>query len=211
MAKWLTKGRENWRQFWRTSLRLYAKAFLADREALERAKNGARHWKTFVGVVIYALAQDAVLLLVSVTSLDGKEGPAQWGVMLAVATMSVFLWFYVSNGMIYMAARMFRGKGRFEEQLYLQSLMMVPVGIWSAIMVVLGNALFPSEPKVWKGVLVVFVIYLWMLQVRIVEVVHRLSIMRSILAAFLPFVVMSPCLCLALADWVLSGILGRML
>jgi len=186
-------------------LKLWGRVLLADNTVFDDEKSKATSWKTVLGVAIYTLLQ--VILLEAFYHRKVVLSSVEVAVVVTVVPLS----FYMLNGVIYITARVFGGKGDFVEQAYLHSLVLVPIGMLNLVTVVLSAFVFPQETVVGLIVTIMLAIYMLVLQVRIVKVVHRYSFAQSVLAVFSPFVMISPCLCVALADWSLSGWLERLL
>ena len=86
--------------------------------------------------------------------------------------------FYLSNGLVYLGARIFGGTGDFTTQAYLASLFAVPVGIVSGLV-----GLVPCVGLI--AVLAVSV-YAVVLNVRAVKVTHNLTTGQAVAAVLVP-------------------------
>jgi hypothetical protein len=86
--------------------------------------------------------------------------------------------FYLSNGLVYLGARIFGGTGDFTTQAYLASLFAVPVGIVSGLV-----GLVPCVGLI--AVLAVS-IYAVVLNVRAVKVTHNLTTGQAVAAVLVP-------------------------
>jgi hypothetical protein len=84
--------------------------------------------------------------------------------------------FYLSNGLVFLGARIFGGTGDFTRQIYSQSLFAVPIGIASGLM-----NLVPCLGLI--AVLAVS-IYAIVLNVRAIKAVHNLTTGRAVAAVF---------------------------
>jgi hypothetical protein len=84
--------------------------------------------------------------------------------------------FYLGNGLIYLGARAFHGRGDFTTQVYLQSLFSVPLGIALSVLSSVSALIFPSVGSCGIGFIVMAAsIYMLILNVRSVKATHHLS------------------------------------
>jgi hypothetical protein len=119
--------------------------------------------------------------------------------------VQTLLGFYIANGVVYLGARIFGGKGNFGTQTYLQSLFSVPIGIvMGVVSLVLGvlGALISGVAGPSDAVAIVvslllllvslpFIVYSIVLNVRAVKVTHDLSTGKAIAAIFVPSLVLT--------------------
>jgi len=129
-------------------------------------------WVTLVGVISYATTG-----LVN-TDLSMALWLAAFGLVFAP------IMFLVSNGMIYIFAKLLGGSGAFREQAYLTAVAAMPTGFISILL-----TLFSKVPVVnIVGLLALFglVCYAVYLQVKILKLVHGLSTGRAVLVLVLP-------------------------
>jgi hypothetical protein len=96
--------------------------------------------------------------------------------------------FYISNGLVYIGARIFGGSGDYGTQAYLQSLFFVPIGIISAV-VSLVYAIPVAGPCIGIVVGLALSIYGFVLSVRVVKVVHNLATGQAVAAILVPVLV----------------------
>ena len=95
------------------------------------------------------------------------------------ALITIPVSFYLSNGMIYLGARMFGGKGDYTTQAYLNSLYYVPLLMISSLASLLGAIPFAGGCII--GIVGLgIVIYHIVLSVRSMMVVHDLSVGQAI-------------------------------
>ena len=123
---------------------------------------------------------------------------------LCCGTIGGLVGFYVSNGLVYLGARLSGGNGDFTTQVYLLSLFTVPLGI---VLSLVGLVPF-------VGVFISFAVsaYGFILNVRAVKVTHGLSTGRAVAAILVPVLVivmlvvcLFPALMAVFADFVQSG------
>ena len=106
--------------------------------------------------------------------------------------------FYLSNGLVYLGARIFGGSGDFTTQAYLASLFAVPVGIVSGLV-----GLVPCVGLI--AVLAVSV-YAVVLNVRAVKVAHNLTTGQAVAAVLVPALVIGALVaCLAVVGLAILG------
>jgi len=106
--------------------------------------------------------------------------------------------FYLGNGLIYLGSRIFGGSGDFGTQVYLQSLVAVPVGI--------ASGLVGLVPCVGSLIGLVLAIYGLVLSVRVIKVVHNLTTGKALAAILVPGLVLGLIVvCLVIVPLVLLG------
>ena len=178
-------------------------------EVFESEKEKESRWKAFFGVGIYTLLMmvlgGTLIYKGDYGRFDGIRG-AVWDVVMILVSVPTL--FYVQNEIVYMVVRALKGNGDFWEQIYLQSLVEIAAGIL-IIAAIMARGVLPSgwryvEPTVIVGL----VMYVIVQRIHIVKVVHRVTMVRSLVAVLAPFIVVSPCLCAALTDLILSNLLG---
>ena len=148
---------------------------------------------TLFGVVFYGVASAIVMALVVLvtggTEMSGIASEAKStfvtanGHILVIpsllfAIVGVPLLYYLTNGMIYLGARVLSGTGTFVPQAYLMSLFYVPLGIVIAVV-----ALIPYAGTV---IVIALGIYIFILEVRAIKVVHQLTTGQAVAAIVLP-------------------------
>lgn len=112
--------------------------------------------------------------------------------------------FYLSNGMVYLAARVFGGSGDFNTQAYLQSLFAVPLGIASSLLSVVS--VIPTVGGCAFAVVALALgIYSIVLNVRAIKVTHNLSTGTAVVAMFAPAVLLIGVACLIIFVLALMG------
>ena len=116
--------------------------------------------------------------------------------------------FYLSNGVIYLGARVFGGTGDFNTQSYLQSLFVVPAGIVMSLLSLVFAV--PYAGPCLGGIAVLAVIvYAIILSVRAVKVAHDLTTGRAVAAIFVPALVIGLIVgCLAVLTVVVLALMG---
>ncbi len=114
------------------------------------------------------------------------------------------LGFYVSNGIYYLLARLFGGKGSFGTQTYLVSLFIVPVTLITGVLSLLSA--IPCV-NIITGLLILGVsIFSLVLYVRVIAASHNLDTGKSIAVILIPMVLMFLLLCcLSVAGILLLG------
>jgi hypothetical protein len=117
---------------------------------------------------------------------------------LCSALIGTLIGFYLSNGLVYLGARIFGGTGDSTTQAYLASLFAVPVGIVSGLV-----GLVPCVGLI--AVLAVSV-YAVVLNVRTVKVVHNLTTGQAVAAVLVPALVIGVLVaCLVVVGLALLG------
>jgi len=122
------------------------------------------------------------------------------GVMTALCTglIGTVIGFYLGNGLVYLGARIFGGSGDFGTQTYLQSLVVVPIGIVSGV-----AGLVPCLGALAALALAIYGIVLW---VRVIKVVHNLTTGKAVAAIFVPGLVLGLiAVCLVIVPLALLG------
>jgi len=113
--------------------------------------------------------------------------------------------FYISNGLVYIGARIFGGSGSYGTQTYLQSLFFVPIGIVSAV-VSLVYAIPVAGLCIGLVVGLALSIYGLILSVRVVKVVHNLATGQAVAAILVPVLVVTVAVaCLVIMGLVILG------
>jgi hypothetical protein len=96
--------------------------------------------------------------------------------------------FYMSTGLIQLAAMILGGKGQFSKLAYLFSVLHVPNYFLSAIIALI--ILIPSIGLcLWPILVLPLIIYGIILQVRVIKVIHGFSTEKAVLTIFLPGIV----------------------
>ena len=122
------------------------------------------------------------------------------GVMTALCggLVVTMVGFYLGNGLTYLGARIFGGSGDFGTQIYLQSLVAVPIGI--------ASGLVGLVPCVGSLVSLVLAIYGLVLSVRLIKVAHNLTTGKAVAAIFVPGLVLGLIVvCLVMVPLVILG------
>jgi hypothetical protein len=189
---------------------LWLKVFRMTEAFLAQEAPRASGTNTLIGVVIYAVAAataTAVFALVTAGQEIPGLTPETMGVYVTVngqilllptvllGLVALPLVFYLP----YLAARIVGGTGTFIPQAYLMSLFFVPLGIIMA-----AAALIP-----YAGSLIAAAvgIYMFILEVRTIKVVHRLTTGQAIGAMILMSVVAGLIMCIAMS--LLAGTLSE--
>ena len=171
-----------------------------DQEFFAAEQPHASLGNTLLGVAVYTAVATVVVLLVlgieSITRPALTSGEPLWFILLFGCAM-VFITpvsFYLNTGLNYVAALVFGGRGRFNDQAYLASLFIVPIGIVSSIVTFLQVVPWVGPLLEWP-ILIVIAVLTTILQYRMVRVVHGLTSGRAVGAVLVPFGLLF-CLCL---------------
>lgn len=153
----------------------------------EEEKHAASWGSTFLQLitlgVICALLQE-LAFWIDPSTLVGMTGGAQLGVLMLASTIGIViitpLSFLFSAGVIYLFARLLRGKGAYLEQLYTMTLFGVPMVILSYLLLLLPatSSWLPYLPHVYSLVLMILAL----------RAVHTFSTGRAIITLLLPVV-----------------------
>ncbi len=115
--------------------------------------------------------------------------------LCGIITAPIF--FYINNGVYYLCAQIFGGKGQFAQQAYLNSLYLVPFGVLSALGSLLGLIPFIGFFISLPFALVIMVFQL-VITVRMLKAVHELSTGKVVGVILLPLVLVIIPICLVL-------------
>jgi hypothetical protein len=103
--------------------------------------------------------------------------------------------FYLNNGILYVGALVFGGKGKFTGQAYLNSLFLVPLGLIASLAGFVS--LIPEiGAYILSVVLLGITIFNIIFTVRSMKVVHGLTTGRAVAAVLLPFILLLIPICL---------------
>ena len=95
--------------------------------------------------------------------------------------------FYLSNGLMFVSAKILGGKGKFSGQVYLYSLFFLPLGLISSL-----ASLFQLIPIVGSVIVYIVTAAIFILTilftVRILKVAHSFTTGRALLTLLIPFV-----------------------
>lgn len=173
--------------------------------------------RTSVPNTLYAVLVFAVLtMLLSSLTLPFSNSQASlqelaslWGIntsglmtgmviglsLCGIITAPIF--FYINNGVYYLCAQIFGGKGQFAQQAYLNSLYLVPFGVLSALGSLFGLIPFIGFFISLPYALVIMVVQL-VITVRMLKAVHELSTGKAVAVILLPMVLVIIPICLIL-------------
>ncbi|GHO81266.1 hypothetical protein KSD_90370 [Ktedonobacter sp. SOSP1-85] len=153
----------------------------------EEEKYAASWGSTFLQLitlgVICALLQ-GLAFWIDPSTLVGMTGGVQLGVLMLASTIGIViitpLSFLFSAGVIYLFARLLRGKGAYLEQLYTMTLFGVPMVILSYLLLLLPatSSWLPYLPHVYSLVLMILAL----------RAVHNFLTGRAIITLLLPVV-----------------------
>jgi len=111
--------------------------------------------------------------------------------------------FYLNNGVLYLMALLFGGKGKFGAQTYLATFFQVPLVILSGICAL--TSVIPTFGIYITGILTLAIsLYILVLNVRMLKVAHTLSTGKVVAAIFLPFLLLLIPVCI-IAVLLLTG------
>jgi hypothetical protein len=112
--------------------------------------------------------------------------------------------FYLGSGVLYLIARLFKGEGDFNTQVYLQSLYTVPIGAVSAALSLVN--LIPFAGQAVFGLASLFVgAYIFVLTVRMLKVVHNIPQGRAVAVLLAPLIIPVAVACVVVMMLVLMG------
>jgi len=112
--------------------------------------------------------------------------------------------FYLYNGIYYISAKIFGGKGKFNSQSYLSSLYSVPLGI-----ILFLGLYFMTVPKI--GIYVVYIIQLgiavfqMLFTIRSFKVVHSFTTRQAVASVLSPLILLLIPICL-IGIWVFTSL-----
>ena len=192
--------------------RLWAKVLQMTEEFFALEAPRASGSNTLIGLLIMAVAT-TVLTTISSLIWGGAQMaflPAEYRdaftetaganvlCTLCSGLIGTFIGFYISNGLVYLGARIFGGSGDFTTQAYLVSLFAVPLGVASAVLGLI--------PCVGAIAALAASIYAVVLNVRAVKVTHRLDTGQAVAAVLLPALVIFVLVaCLVVVGLVILG------
>ena len=191
---------------------LWAKVLQMTEEFFAQEAPRASGSNTLIGLLIMAVAT-TVLTAISSLIWGGAQMaflPAEYretfaqtagtNVLCSLCSglVGTFIGFYISNGLVYLGARVFGGSGDFTTQAYLTSLFTVPLGVASAVVGLI--------PCVGAIAALAASIYAIVLNVRAVKVTHRLETGQAVGAVLLPALIIFVLVaCLAVVGLALLG------
>jgi hypothetical protein len=177
---------------------LWLKVTLMSQEFFSREAPRTSGSNTLIGVLIYGAASAVIL---AVLGMPAGGAPSRGATVTAngqiallpsilLGLVAVPLGFYVGYGLQYLAARILGGPGSFGPQAYLTSLFIVPLGT-------LMN-LVQFIPYAGPILLLVVGIYSFVLNGRVLMVVHRFTSSRAVAAMLLPVLAVGLVCCVGL-------------
>ncbi len=111
--------------------------------------------------------------------------------------------FYLSNGVLYVLARIFGGQGDFGQQAYLQSLYGAPIGVVTTVLSILS--VIPVGEFIWGLASLVVGAYSFVLTVRMLKVVHNMTTGRAVAALLVPMIILVLIPCVIIMMMILMG------
>jgi hypothetical protein len=165
---------------------------------------------TIYGVLIYAGASTLISVVQSllggiINFVTKPAGTQQSALLTIIGTTTIFICcfglfvtpisFYLNNGISYVSALIFGGKGKFSSQAYLSSLFFVPLGLISSLV-----SLISLVPTVGIyifsialiGIAIIHIIF----TIRSFKVVHSLTTGRAVAAVLSPIILILVPLCM---------------
>ena len=176
---------------------------------------------TFYSVLIFAILSaifSAISLMFGgfLRSVGSSTEISRTDTFSIIGGMTVYLFcftiimtpisFYFINGIMFLAALIFGGKGSYNAQSYLISLFYVPIGILGHLFSLLST--IPSI-GVYIGILVFLVttVFNWVFTVRVFKIVHNFSTGKAVVAILSPVLLLLIPVCLI----VILAIMGPMI
>ncbi len=116
--------------------------------------------------------------------------------------------FYLNNGITYLGALLFGGKGTYSAQAYLDSIFYVPLTFISGLFALL--AVIPTYGP-WIVAVITLAVALFdvVLMVRVFKVVHQLSTGRAIGAILIPLALVLIPICIILVLMIMGPLIGN--
>lgn len=155
----------------------------------EEEKQAASWGSTFLQLIILGVIcalLRALAFWIDPSTLAGMTGEVQPGVLMLASTIGIViitpLSFLFSAGVIYLFARLLRGKGAYLEQLYTMTLFGVPMVILSYLLLLLPatSSWLPYLPHVYSLVLMILAL----------RAVHNFSTGRAIITLLLSVIIL---------------------
>lgn len=160
---------------------------------------------TLLGVLIYAVISTIMSVFITVLDsvINSFTNPSVTQINLGTQVLmlccfgiiAIPISFYLNNGISYLSALIFGGKGKFTSQAYLGSLFIVPLGLISSIL-----SFIALIPKIGAYISYAFLLGIAILNVffmiRSFKVVHGFSTTRAVAAVFSPLILLLIPICL---------------
>jgi hypothetical protein len=164
---------------------------------------------TIFGLLIYSVVSALISLVPSIfrSLINSSSNPPvirQFGFGAAVlisfllcfgGIVTTPIFFYLNNGIYYVSALIFGGKGNFNSQTYLSSLYFAPLGIISSL-----SLYFTAVPKIGSYivylVLLGIVIFQTLFTIRLFKAVHRFTSGRAVASVLSPLLLLLIPICL---------------
>jgi hypothetical protein len=131
--------------------------------------------------------------------------------ILSVSCVGIFLYpisFYMNNGITYIGALIFGGRGSFASQAYLNSLFLVPLGFLYSV-----TSIFSIIPVYGIYISYTGLFGFWIIQyvftIRSFKVVHNFSIGRAIAAALSPLALLLIPICMIVILVAMGPMIGN--
>ncbi|MFN2304805.1 MAG: YIP1 family protein, partial [Anaerolineales bacterium] len=116
--------------------------------------------------------------------------------------------FYLNNGIAFVSALIFGGKGKYSSQTYLDSLYYVPLGLLGGLI-----GLLSAIPKAGLWIVSVITlglgIYSIVLRIRVFKVVHDFGTAKAVVAVLAPAVLLLIPLCIIIVLMIMGPAIGN--
>jgi len=153
--------------------------------------NNADHIHTFINIVLSVL----IAAIINSLSMSISNPMAQEDLPFSINTRNILMYstlctvflspimYYVGAGVQYLGTRFFDGKGDYETQIYLQSLLAVPLTLLTGVVTLLTR--IPYVGILFAIALFGITIFAVVLNVRIFKAIHKLSTGKAIVSMIL--------------------------
>jgi len=189
-----------------------------DREILRTSGRNAFFSMLVLSVIASAMSVLVALLgaVIGALRTPGTANSATFASGVGILTLSLCCFefilppvsLYFSNGLLYVSASIFGGKGKFTSQAYLSSLYIVPLTVVSLLG--LFFALIPGFGSYISNIWIFVVALLHIVYtVRMLVVVHNFTKTRAVAALFAPVVLLLIPVCLILVLTVMGPVIGH--
>ena len=129
-------------------------------------------------------------------------------VLDCISAIIIPLMFYLDNGIAFISALIFGGKGKYSSQTYLDSLYYVPLAILGGLI-----GLLAAIPKAGLYIVAVLTlgiaIYALVLRVRVFKIVHEFGTARAIVSVLAPLVLLLIPVCAIILLVIMGPIIGN--
>jgi hypothetical protein len=142
----------------------------------------------------------------------------QSGLLTIIGTTTIFLCcfgifvtpisFYLNNGLSYISALIFGGKGKFSAQAYLSSLFVVPLGLILSLISLISLVPIVGIYIFSVALIGIAIVHLFF-TIRSFKVVHGLTTGRAVAAVFAPLILILIPICLIVALTLMGPLVGK--